>query len=90
MARTPRQLCSSLRARMAGVDIRGFFWAAKAKRKKEVCGQPTVGARARARDGSSRSRWGALAEQGEAGSGFGSRPLPCQCGSGVIAPVWVS
>ena len=45
--------------------------------KKEVCGQPTVEARARARDGS-RSRWGALAEQGEAGSGFGRRPLPCQ------------
>jgi UDP-sugar transporter A1/2/3 len=36
--------------------------------KKEVCGQPTVEARARTRDGS-RSRWGALAEQGEAGSG---------------------
>jgi hypothetical protein len=29
--------------------------------KKEVCGQPTVEARARARDGSL-SRWGALAE----------------------------
>jgi hypothetical protein len=57
--------------------------------KKEVCGQPTVEARARTRDGS-RSRWGALAEQGEAGSGFGRRPLPCQCGSGAIAPVWVS
>jgi hypothetical protein len=28
------------------------------REKKEVCGQPTVGARARARDGS-RSRWGA-------------------------------
>jgi hypothetical protein len=39
--------------------------------KKEFCGQPTVEARARARDGSvcsSRSRWGALAEQGEAGT----------------------
>jgi hypothetical protein len=35
--------------------------------KKEVCGQPAVEARARLRDGS-RSRWGALAEQGEAGS----------------------
>jgi hypothetical protein len=57
--------------------------------KKEVCGQPTATARARARDGS-RSRWGALAEQGEAGSGFGRRPLPCQCGPGDIAPVWVS
>jgi hypothetical protein len=45
--------------------------------KKEVCGQPTVEARARARDGS-RSRWGALAEQGEAGSGFGaSAAAPC-------------
>ena len=57
--------------------------------KKEVYGQPAVEARARARDGS-RSRWGALAEQGEAGSGLGRRPLPCQCGSGAIAPVWVS
>jgi hypothetical protein len=36
--------------------------------KKEVRGQPTVEVRARARDGS-RSRWGALAEQGEVGSG---------------------
>ena len=53
--------------------------------KKEVCGQPTVEARARARDGS-RSRWGALAEQGEAGLG----PLPCQCRAGAIAPAWVS
>ena len=34
--------------------------------------------------------WGALAEQGEAGSGLGRRPLPCQRGSGAIAPVWVS
>jgi hypothetical protein len=33
---------------------------------------------------------GALAEQGEAGSGRGRRPLPCQCGSGAIAHVWVS
>jgi hypothetical protein len=32
----------------------------------------------------------ALAEQGEAGSGLGRRPLPCQCGSGAIAPVWGS
>ena len=56
--------------------------------KKEVCGQPTVEARARARDGC-RSRWGALAEQGEAGSGLGRRPLPCQCGPGDIAPVCV-
>jgi hypothetical protein len=57
--------------------------------KKEVCGQPAVEARARARDGSrsSSSRWGALAEQGGAGSGFGRRPLPCQCGPGAIAPV---
>jgi hypothetical protein len=49
--------------------------------KKEVCGQPTVGARARARDGS-RSRLGALAEQGEAGSGHGHRPpaLPVRTG----------
>jgi hypothetical protein len=31
-----------------------------------------------------------MAEQGEAGSGFGRRPLPCQCGSGAIAHVWVS
>jgi hypothetical protein len=31
-----------------------------------------------------------LAEQGEAGSGHGRRPLPCQCGSGTTAPVWVS
>jgi hypothetical protein len=45
--------------------------------------------RARARDGC-RSRWGALTEQGEAGSGLGRRPLPCQCGPGAIAPVWVS
>jgi hypothetical protein len=29
---------------------------------------------------------GALAEQGEAGSGSGRRPLPCQCGSGAIWP----
>jgi hypothetical protein len=36
---------------------------AKGVEKKEVCGQPAVEARARARDGS-RSRWGALAEQG--------------------------
>jgi hypothetical protein len=57
--------------------------------KKEVGGQPAVEARARARDGC-RSRWGALAEQGEAGSGLGRRPLPCQCGSGATAPVWVS
>ena len=42
--------------------------------KKEVCGQPTAEARARARDGS-RSRRGAPAEQGEAGSGHGRRPL---------------
>jgi hypothetical protein len=34
-------------------------------------------ARARAYDGSW-SRWGAPAEQGEAGSGHGRRPLPCQ------------
>jgi hypothetical protein len=54
--------------------------------KKEVCRQPTVEARARARDGS-RSRWGALAEQGEAGSGLGRLPLPYQCGLGAIAPV---
>jgi hypothetical protein len=52
--------------------------------KKEVCGQPTVEARAQARDGS-RRRWGALAEQGEAGSGHGRRPLPCQCGPGAVA-----
>jgi hypothetical protein len=45
------------------------------REKKEVCGQPAVEARARARDGS-RSRWGALAELGEAGSGFGRRLLP--------------
>jgi hypothetical protein len=31
-----------------------------------------------------------LIAQGEAGSGHGRRPLPCQCGSGAIAPVWVS
>jgi hypothetical protein len=46
--------------------------------KKEVCRQPIAEARARARDGGSRSRWGALAGQGEAGSGHGRRPLPCQ------------
>jgi hypothetical protein len=43
--------------------------------KKEVCGQPTAETRARARDGSW-SRWGALAEQGEAGSGQRPRPPP--------------
>jgi hypothetical protein len=44
--------------------------------KKEVCGQPTVEARARARDGS-RSRWGALAEQGEALRAAASAAAPC-------------
>jgi hypothetical protein len=53
--------------------------------KKEVCGQPTVEARARARDGC-RSRWGALAEQGEAGSGLGRRPLPCLVRIGRYCP----
>jgi hypothetical protein len=33
------------------------------------------------------SRWSTVAEQGEAGSGLGRRPLPCQCGAGAIAPV---
>jgi hypothetical protein len=51
---------------------------------KEVCGQPTVEARARAEQGE------ALAEQGEAGSARGCRPLPCQCGSGGISPAQVS
>jgi hypothetical protein len=32
----------------------------------------------------------ALAAQGEAGSGLGRRPLPCQCRAGAIAPEWVS
>jgi hypothetical protein len=71
------------------VRQRGTGLCVHKSEKKEVCGQPAVEARARARDGS-RSRWGALAEQGEAGSGFGRCPLPCQCGSGAIAPVWVS
>jgi hypothetical protein len=58
--------------------------------KKEVCGRPVVEARARARDGS-RSRWGAPAEQGEAGSGHGRHPLPWQCGSGATAlALWAS
>ena len=51
--------------------------------------QPEAETKAWTRDGS-RSRQGALAEQGEAGSGLGRRPLPCQCGAGAIAPVWVS
>jgi hypothetical protein len=53
------------------------------KKKKKVCGQPTADSRARARDGSM-SRRGALAEQGEAGSG--RRPLPVRI-AGAIAPV---
>jgi hypothetical protein len=53
--------------------------------KKGVYGQPTVEARARARDGGSRRHggWGALAEQGEAGSGHGRRPPPWQFGPGA-------
>jgi hypothetical protein len=43
-------------------------------KKKEVCGQPTVETRVRTHDGSE-SREGALAEQDEAGSGLGRRPL---------------
>jgi hypothetical protein len=34
-----------------------------------------------------RGRAMAVVEQGKAGSGLGRRPLPCQCGSGAIAPV---
>jgi hypothetical protein len=38
--------------------------------------------------GGHRVHW--RAEQGEAGSGLGRRPLPCQCGAGTIAPAWVN
>jgi hypothetical protein len=41
---------------------------AQNRKEKEVSGQPTAEARAQARD-VSRSRWGALAEQGEAAAG---------------------
>jgi hypothetical protein len=52
--------------------------------KKEVCGKPAAEIRERVRNGGW-NRLGGLAEQSEAGSGFGRRPLPCQCGSGAIA-----
>jgi hypothetical protein len=52
--------------------------------KKGVCGQPAVEARVRAHDGSRGmvdGRWGALAEQGGAGSGFPPPPaLPARTG----------
>jgi hypothetical protein len=48
---------------------------ARVTSNERAAGGATVEARAWARDGS-RSRWGALAEQGEAGSGHGRAPCP--------------
>jgi hypothetical protein len=71
---------------------RGAREARKARRSSaSALSPPPFGSdKVAKRDDGCRSRWGALAEQGEAGSGLGRRPLPCQCGSGAITPVWVS